>query len=622
MACCLLSVQNWRHRLKGVLQLEEALRSSENLALVQPCLDSLLRTLLSSECKHEVAEAKHNLLINLITRLPLDNLEDRTMQIMNGLCRQSSAGANRVFKVLMHRLPPASIVLKLLSQEFLHVKSSRFREHALQFVAYALMTFPSTCFDTKTCVTNATHAALNRKRRVRQAALDVLAVLGHITSIRNVLAVVEQIVNPRDDAAALVAAVKARLSRKLLPVITNDDGVKYTLHLPPTHLTDNYQKNQHDLNNYNTEHIEDGKDQLGADIDWIKAGIDSVSPTTLKRRSYPSSNCSQQSVSGFPTATVNNTNVSLNYNESYIQRFKWRPPADNSVAKNYTNADNCNNNFQYIFDTNPTSCGLTYKKPNEYSNLNARNLVAKSFSESSIDERSSDCTYTSSGGSNGSNDTTTGRGVAAAPNESISGRFTRQVINSRFPAMDSNYLRVHKPPTYYPGWGAYAHLHRQQLNMNATYPKINYTLPSQSHMTARRRVQNQHYPQTQQQQQQQQQKQQSPPYYYINNNANRMQHFNHYTTSQPHYHHYQQPQPQHQQTQKSNCTNQETFKQLETTSLNDLTANNNCSDCNLDSTYTIYSNAKGAANSTATNGRRFVKMEKILTQNSHTNYVI
>lgn len=128
MACCLLSVQNWRHRLKGVLQLEEALRSSENLALIQPCLDSLLRTLLSSECKHEVAEAKHNLLINLITRLPLDNLEDRTMQIMNGLCRQSSAGANRVFKVLMHRLPPASIVLKLLSQEFLHVKSSRVSE--------------------------------------------------------------------------------------------------------------------------------------------------------------------------------------------------------------------------------------------------------------------------------------------------------------------------------------------------------------------------------------------------------------------------------------------------------------------------------------------------------------
>uniref|UniRef100_A0A1A9W0E6 TOG domain-containing protein n=1 Tax=Glossina brevipalpis TaxID=37001 RepID=A0A1A9W0E6_9MUSC len=316
---------NWRHRLKGVLQLEEALRSSENLARVQPCLDTLVRTLLSSECKNEVAEAKRNLLINLITRLPLDNLEDRTMQIMNGLCRQGGACANRVFKALMHRLPPASI----------------FREHALQLVAYALMTFPSTCFDTKTCVTNATYAALNRKRRIRQAALDVLAVLGHITSIRNVLTIVEQIVNSRDDAAALVAAVKARLSRKLLPVITSDDGVKYTLHMPPTHLTDNYHSNNRDLDNYDNECAEDCKDQLGADIDWITAGIDSVSPTSLKRRAYPNSNCPQQSFSCFPTATVNKTNDSLLCKESYVQRFKWRPSVDNNVhsskTKNYTN---------------------------------------------------------------------------------------------------------------------------------------------------------------------------------------------------------------------------------------------------------------------------------------------
>lgn len=105
--------------------MEQALRSSENLARVQPCLDSLLRTLLSSECKMEVAEEKRKLLINLITRLPLDNLEDRTMQIMSGLCRQGGAGANRACKALMQRLPPATIILKLISQEFLHAKSSR-----------------------------------------------------------------------------------------------------------------------------------------------------------------------------------------------------------------------------------------------------------------------------------------------------------------------------------------------------------------------------------------------------------------------------------------------------------------------------------------------------------------
>lgn len=105
--------------------MEEALRSSDNLAKVQPCLDSLLRVLLSSERNAEVAEDKRRLLMNLISRLPLDNLEDRTVQIMTGLCRQGGAGSNRVCKALMQRLPPAAIVLKLISDEFLHAKSSR-----------------------------------------------------------------------------------------------------------------------------------------------------------------------------------------------------------------------------------------------------------------------------------------------------------------------------------------------------------------------------------------------------------------------------------------------------------------------------------------------------------------
>lgn len=111
--------------MQGILSIEEALRNSNNLAMVQPCLDTLLRTLLSSERHPEVAEQKRKLLINLISRLPLENLEDRTTQILSGLCRQGGPGANRVCKALMQRLPSAVIFLKLISQDFLHAKSSR-----------------------------------------------------------------------------------------------------------------------------------------------------------------------------------------------------------------------------------------------------------------------------------------------------------------------------------------------------------------------------------------------------------------------------------------------------------------------------------------------------------------
>lgn len=67
------------------------------------------------------------MLVNLISRLPLENLEDRVAQIMTGLCRQGGPGSNTVAKALMQRLPTAAIVQRLLSDDFLHAKSSKVR---------------------------------------------------------------------------------------------------------------------------------------------------------------------------------------------------------------------------------------------------------------------------------------------------------------------------------------------------------------------------------------------------------------------------------------------------------------------------------------------------------------
>lgn len=105
--------------------IEEVLKSTENLSLVQPHLESLLRTLLSSEKHPDVLDDKRRILLNLISRLPLDNLEDRATQILIGLCRQGGAGSNRVAKALMQRLPPTAVVIKLISDDFLKSHSSR-----------------------------------------------------------------------------------------------------------------------------------------------------------------------------------------------------------------------------------------------------------------------------------------------------------------------------------------------------------------------------------------------------------------------------------------------------------------------------------------------------------------
>lgn len=114
------------------------------------------------------------------------------------------------------------------------------------------------------CVRKSAEAANDKKKRVRQAALDVLAVLGQITSPKIVLDGVTEIFKHEHDSQRLIAAVKARLSRKQLPTVTSDGGVQYALRiLTPPQVNNSY---------------------FGADIDWITAGHGSVSPPTPKKR--------------------------------------------------------------------------------------------------------------------------------------------------------------------------------------------------------------------------------------------------------------------------------------------------------------------------------------------------
>lgn len=224
-------------------------------------------------------EDQRRVLSNLISRLPLENLEDRVTQIVTGLCRQGGAASNIVAKNLMQRLPTAAIVLKLLSDDFLQVRSSKFRENSLQMVIFALLTFPSTYFDVVNCVERTAKAALDRKKRVRQAALDVLAVLGQISSPKTVVDVVSHIAETRQDGMMLLAATKARLARKQLPLVATDGEVHYALKIPSASNTGSVI-------------------MFGSDIEYICSGSGSVSPTSLKNRSFlpqPSNMLGQES---------------------------------------------------------------------------------------------------------------------------------------------------------------------------------------------------------------------------------------------------------------------------------------------------------------------------------------
>jgi hypothetical protein len=94
--------------------------------------------------------------------------------------------------------------------------------------------------------------------------LDVLAVLGQISSAKTVMDVVQNTVKNRSDCDNLFAAVRARLSRKQLPVVSQDGHVEYALRISSSVASPNY--------------------LFGADVEWIVAGSGSVSPTSMRNR--------------------------------------------------------------------------------------------------------------------------------------------------------------------------------------------------------------------------------------------------------------------------------------------------------------------------------------------------
>jgi len=124
------------------------------------------------------------------------------------------------------------------------------------------MTFPGTCFDISLLTAQTVYSLLNRKRRVRQAALEVLAVLADISSINEVLAIVSETTAGVELGPQVLEAASVRLSRLQLPIVTPDSGVLFVF-------------NQND---------QPGSRRSGADVDWIYQGEGSASPNTIKRR--------------------------------------------------------------------------------------------------------------------------------------------------------------------------------------------------------------------------------------------------------------------------------------------------------------------------------------------------
>ncbi|XP_020295110.1 uncharacterized protein LOC109860437 isoform X2 [Pseudomyrmex gracilis] len=252
---------DWRARVRGLERVASALRTSSALIAIESRLGSLLHAVLGGERSCRVAAAGLAVAKVIVTGVSEDALKKKLPQLAWGLARQGGPAAAQLARIAMLRLKPSLLLEQFLQPHCLNARNAKTRENTLQLLIFSLVTFPSTEFKLQTVANHVTTMIMDRRRRVRQAALDTLAVLGQIYNSEEVLEAGKRAAEGCTDGEAMLAAIRARLARKSLPLVSVDGLVVYGLQISPTVQI-----------------------ATGPDVDWIVAGSGSVSPGTGRTR--------------------------------------------------------------------------------------------------------------------------------------------------------------------------------------------------------------------------------------------------------------------------------------------------------------------------------------------------
>ncbi|KYN37363.1 hypothetical protein ALC56_08266 [Trachymyrmex septentrionalis] len=259
--CKSSAIDDWRARVRGLERVASALRTSSALIAIESRLGSLLHAVLGGERSCRVAAAGLAVAKVVVAGVSEDALRKKLPQLAWGLARQGGPSAAQIARIAMLRLKPSLLLEQLLQPHCLSARNTKTRENALQLLIFSLVTFPSTEFKLEIVASRVAAMVADRRRRVRQAALDTLAVLGQIYDSEEVIEAGRRAGEGNPDAEAMLAAIRARLARKSLPLVSADGLVVYGLQISPTVQI-----------------------ATGPDVDWIVAGSGSVSPGTGRSR--------------------------------------------------------------------------------------------------------------------------------------------------------------------------------------------------------------------------------------------------------------------------------------------------------------------------------------------------
>lgn len=261
----------WRRRVEGIAELAGLIDRLEDTRVLTPHLASLVNFLLPllDDSNFKVNLITLDIVEHLISKVSL-GLKSVLDRLVIGLSKK--LGDNkivreadmRVLTRLMQAVTPRPVLDALLPS--LRHKSSRVREETLNVIISALLTYPRYEFDLSAIVQSTAPALIDHKQRVRQAGLELFAVLasslgsGNLTPLVAAVTQVERVFEIQmggiGGQAGVMAAVQARLARRQLPRINAEGLVE---HANPVPISSASSTASH------------RPSVTGADIDWILA---------------------------------------------------------------------------------------------------------------------------------------------------------------------------------------------------------------------------------------------------------------------------------------------------------------------------------------------------------------
>ncbi|XP_060531556.1 uncharacterized protein LOC132705139 [Cylas formicarius] len=178
---------------------------------------------------HSLADDALNILVDGARSNVLEGCLPR---LALGFCKMGAPSGVRLAIAAMKKVSSRTVQSEVLEKGMGH----RTREGALQILMACVRLFPSSDVDVGRIAERASIALKDRRRKVRHAALEVLAAIAQLTSSFDVLRAVVEATREFPDHEDVVRVVRTRLSRKQLPTVEMDGSVRYASPVDPIEM--------------------------------------------------------------------------------------------------------------------------------------------------------------------------------------------------------------------------------------------------------------------------------------------------------------------------------------------------------------------------------------------------